>query len=43
VKASCGQYNAHGVATGTTEFATKAGSLLRYEISAIHSKMSSVP
>jgi len=35
-----GQYSAHGVATGTTEYATRAGSLLRHHIGAIHSKRS---
>ena len=29
---------AHGVATGTTEYATRAGRLLRRQISAIRSK-----
>jgi len=39
VTASYGQYSAHGVATGTT----RAGSLLRLKISAIHSKRALFP
>ena len=32
------QYSAYGVATGTTEYATRTRSLLRYQISVICSK-----
>jgi len=41
VTASYGQYSAHGV--GTTEYATRAGSLLRLKISAICSKRALFP
>jgi len=41
--ASYGQYSAHGIATGTTEYATRAGSLLWHQISAILSKRALFP
>ena len=37
------QYNAHGVATGTTEYATRAESLLRHQISATCSRRALFP
>ena len=41
--ASYGQYSAHGVATGTTEYATRAGSLLRRQVSTMRSKRALFP
>jgi len=43
VTVSYGQYNAHGVATGTTEYATRAESLLRHQISAMCSRRALFP
>jgi len=37
------QYSAHGVATGTTEYATRAGSLLKHQIGAICSQRELFP
>jgi len=37
------QYSAHGVARGTTAYATRAGSLLKHQISAICSKRELFP
>jgi len=38
VTATCWQYSAHGVAAGTTEYATSAESLLRRQISACYTQ-----
>ena len=43
VTATCWQYSAHGVATGTTEYATRAESLLRRQISTICSNRALFP